>query len=42
MDLATKARVHELAAVYCGVGLEQDQNNLHCPLCAERRNIEEI
>jgi hypothetical protein len=37
MDLATKARVHELAAVYCGAGLEQDENNLHCPLCTENK-----
>ncbi len=37
MDLATIARVHELAAVYCGVGLEQDENNLHCPLCTQNK-----
>jgi hypothetical protein len=36
MDLATITRAHELAAVY-GVGLEQDDNNLHCPLCAETK-----
>ena len=37
MDLATAARVHELAAVYGGVGLEQDENNLHCSLCIENK-----
>ncbi len=31
MDLATMARVHDLAAVYGGVGLEQDENNLNFP-----------
>jgi hypothetical protein len=30
MDLATVARVHDLAAVYGRAGLEQDENNLHC------------
>ena len=37
MDLATMARVHELAAVYGGAGLEQDDSNLHCPLCTETK-----
>ncbi len=37
MDLATMTRVHELAAVYGGAGLEQDENNLHCPLCTETK-----
>jgi hypothetical protein len=37
MDMAIMARVHELAAVYGGVGLEQDENNLHCPLCTENK-----
>jgi hypothetical protein len=37
MDMTTMARVHDLAAVYGGVGLEQDENNLHCPLCAENK-----
>jgi hypothetical protein len=37
IDLATVARVHELAVVYGGVGLEQDENNLHCPLCVENK-----
>lgn len=36
MDLATITRAHELAAVY-GVGLEQDENNLHCPLCIGKK-----
>jgi hypothetical protein len=38
MDLATNARVHELAALYCGVGLEQDEKP-HCQLCAENRGF---
>jgi hypothetical protein len=37
MDLATMARVHDLAAVYGGAGLEQDENNLNCPLCTETK-----
>ena len=37
MDLATIARIHELAAVYDSVGLDQDENNLHCALCSENR-----
>ena len=37
MDLATMTRAHDLAAVYGGVGLEQDENNLHCPLCTENK-----
>ena len=37
MDLATKTRAHELAAVYGGFGLEQEENNLHCPLCIENK-----
>jgi hypothetical protein len=37
MDLATVARVHELAAVYGGAGLDPDENNLHCPLCTENK-----
>jgi hypothetical protein len=37
MDLATIAQLHELAAMYGGVGLELDEINLHCPLCAEKQ-----
>lgn len=37
MDLATTARIHELASVYGDVGLEQDESNLHCPLCIEKK-----
>jgi hypothetical protein len=33
MDLATMTRAHELAVVYGGAGLEQDETNRHCPLC---------
>jgi hypothetical protein len=37
MDLATKTRAHELAAVYGGVGLDQEENSLHCSLCIENK-----
>ena len=37
MDLATMTRTHELAAAYGGAGLDQDENNLHCPLCIENK-----
>jgi len=37
MDIATMKRAHELAAGYGGVGFEQDENNLHCPLCPENK-----
>jgi hypothetical protein len=37
MDLPTIAGVHDLVAVYGGVGLEQDENNLSCPLCTENK-----
>ncbi len=37
MDLATVTLAHELAAVYGGVGLDQEENNLHCPLCVENK-----
>ena len=36
MDSATMAQLHELAAAY-GVGLDQDEQNLNCPLCAENK-----
>src|SRR5208283_324991 len=32
MGLATMTRTHELAAAYSGAGLDQEENNLHCPL----------
>jgi hypothetical protein len=37
MDLATMKQAHELAAGYGGAGLEQDENNPHCPLCIENK-----
>ena len=37
MDLTTMAGVHDLVAVYGGGGLEQDENNLSCPLCTENK-----
>jgi hypothetical protein len=39
MDLATTTRVHELAAVYGGVGLDQTESNLHCPSCIENKSV---
>ncbi len=33
MDSATITRLHQLAAVYGDVGLNQDEENLHCSLC---------
>jgi hypothetical protein len=39
MDLATTTRVHELAAVYGGVGLDQTESNLHCPSCTEKKSV---
>jgi hypothetical protein len=39
MDLATMTRAHELTAVYGGAGLDQDENNLHCPLCTEKKRF---
>ena len=35
VDPATAARVHQLSAVYGCVGLGEEDENLHCPLCAE-------
>jgi hypothetical protein len=37
MDLATMTRAHELAAAYGGAGLDQEDHNLHCPLCIENK-----
>ena len=37
MDQATTTRVHELAKVYGGAGLEQSEHNLHCHLCIENK-----
>ena len=39
MDIATMTGIHELAAVYGGVGLEQDENKLHCALCDENKRL---
>jgi hypothetical protein len=39
LDLATLTRVHELATVYGGVGLDRDEMNLHCSLCAEIKSL---
>ncbi len=32
MDLATMTQTHELAAMYGGVGLDQEEDNLDCSL----------
>jgi len=37
MDLATMTRAHQLAAAYGGAGLDQEESNLHCPLCVENK-----
>ena len=37
MDLVTVTQIHERAAAYGLVGVEQEENNLHCPLCHESR-----
>ena len=37
LDLATLTRVHQLAVEYGGAGLDRDEKNLHCPLCAENK-----
>jgi hypothetical protein len=39
VDQPTLARVHELAVVYGGVGLDTEDKNLHCPLCAENKRV---
>jgi hypothetical protein len=39
MDLATVKQIHQLATAYGGVGLEEDEQNLHCPLCIENRRV---
>jgi hypothetical protein len=33
MDRATQIRLHEIARAYGCAGLEDDKENLHCPLC---------
>jgi DNA-binding transcriptional ArsR family regulator len=38
-DLATQTRVHELARVYGGAGLEQDEKNLHCAQCIDNPTL---
>lgn len=38
LDLATVTQIHELAAVY-GVGPSQEEENLHCTLCAEHKSL---
>jgi hypothetical protein len=38
VDQPTLIRVHELAQVH-GVGLDPDDTNLHCPLCAENKRV---
>lgn len=37
MDSTTIARIHELAKGYGDAGLEQDETNLRCLLCAENK-----
>ena len=42
MDRVTIAKVHELAAVYGGVGLEEKDNNLHCQWCADNKQLMQV
>jgi hypothetical protein len=37
MNLATMKQAYELAAGYGGAGLDQDESNLHFPLCTENK-----
>jgi len=37
LDHATQILIHELAASYCCVGLADDRENLHCPLCEQTK-----
>jgi hypothetical protein len=39
MDLATMKRVHKVAALYSCVGLDPEDNNLHCQLCIESKRL---
>ena len=39
MDLATIAKVHQLAAAYGGVGLDLDEKTLHCHSCTENKRL---
>jgi hypothetical protein len=39
VDQPTLARVHQLSAAYGCVGLGQDGENLHCPLCTENTRV---
>jgi hypothetical protein len=37
LDHATQVRIHEVAATYGCVGLTDDKENLHCPLCQQNK-----
>jgi len=37
LDQATQALIHEIAAAYGCVGLANDGENLHCPLCKQNK-----
>jgi hypothetical protein len=39
VDQATVARIHDLAAAYGGVGLDLNEDNLHCALCVENKVV---
>jgi hypothetical protein len=41
MDLATVTRIHELATVYGGVGLDRG-DNLHCQHCIENTQVMDV
>ncbi|MGC1421499.1 MAG: hypothetical protein WA354_12615 [Terracidiphilus sp.] len=42
MDLATRTRIHKVAAVYSCVGLVVEENNLHCQLCIEHKRLMQV
>jgi hypothetical protein len=37
LDLATRTLLHDVASAYGCVGLTNGNENLHCPLCAEKK-----
>jgi len=42
MDLATITTIHKVAAAYNCVGLEPEENNLHCQLCIENKRLMQV
>ena len=42
LDHSTQVLLHEFAAVYGCVGLSEDEENLHCPLCEQTKRLVEV